>query len=77
MKRELLHHGIQLEEFGGDVQAVEISGLKVSVCMYLLVLICNGCHGYAMVVTHTHYTVHAHLEMFWRRIKILMLRYVI
>ena len=29
MKRDLLHHGIQLEEFGGEVQAVEISGLKV------------------------------------------------
>eukprot|EP00731_Ephydatia_muelleri_P028186 Em0019g1059a len=28
LKRDLLHHGIQLEEFGGDVQAVEISGLK-------------------------------------------------
>ncbi|XP_022104820.1 translation initiation factor IF-2, mitochondrial-like [Acanthaster planci] len=27
-KRDLLGHGIQLEEFGGDVQAVEISALK-------------------------------------------------
>lgn len=27
-KKMLLQHGIQLEEFGGDVQCVEISALK-------------------------------------------------
>lgn len=30
LKRQLLTHGIQLEEYGGDVQVVEISALKVS-----------------------------------------------
>jgi hypothetical protein len=31
VKEQLLSHGLQLEEFGGDVQAVEISALSVSV----------------------------------------------
>ena len=30
MKEQLLSHGLQLEEFGGDVQSVEISALAVS-----------------------------------------------
>ena len=30
VKDQLLSHGLQLEEFGGDVQAVEISALTVS-----------------------------------------------
>ena len=30
VKEQLLSHGLQLEEFGGDVQAVEISALTVS-----------------------------------------------
>lgn len=29
LKNDLLVHGVQLEEFGGDIQAVEVSGLKV------------------------------------------------
>ena len=29
VKKSLLQHGIQLEDFGGDVQAIPISALKV------------------------------------------------
>jgi len=38
----LLEHDIQLEDFGGDVQAVCISALKVRVsdCLVLAVLCC-------------------------------------
>lgn len=29
VKHQLLHNGVQLEQFGGDVQAVEISAVQV------------------------------------------------
>lgn len=29
VKKQLLQYGIQLEEFGGDIQAVAVSALKV------------------------------------------------
>lgn len=36
LKRQLLTHGIQLEEYGGDVQLVEISALKVHISSFTL-----------------------------------------
>ena len=30
MRKDLLIHGVQLKEFGGDIDAVEISALKVT-----------------------------------------------
>lgn len=39
IKEQLLKHGLQLEDFGGDIQTVEISALKVCACGWGI------CHG--------------------------------
>ena len=42
MERELLQCGVQLEQFGGDIQAVHISALTVYVVRVVMSVVRNG-----------------------------------
>ena len=38
MRQDLLRYGLQLEDFGGEVQAVEISAMKVNEAGWTVVI---------------------------------------